>query len=357
GIDPLLLIDRYGADALRFALVREVAGAGQDIRLDYDRRSDTSATVEASRNFANKLWNATRYSLMNLGGETPASLGEPQPWELASEDRWILSRLVRTSGLAAELYGAYRLGEVARLLYEFAWNDLCDHYIEWSKPRLGGGDSAAQRGARSVLAHCLEAVLVMLHPLMPHLTEELWHALSGADASTFLALQAWPEPSPEWLDDDHEAAFQFGIEAVRAIRNLRALSGVKPGEKLPVGLYTSRAERQAFLAANQEKISRLVGASQFHWQDDPLPGQLLGIVDSEAQVGITVPQQSLDSLRSRLEKDLARAEKEIQGLAGRLANPNFAGKAPAEVVVECQANLREAEARAALARRRLQDLR
>jgi valyl-tRNA synthetase len=356
GIDPLLLIERYGADALRFALVREVAGAGQDIRLDYDRKSDTSATVEAARNFANKLFNATRFALMNLGGETPASLGEPVPAELESEDRWILSRLTRTSTQAAELYGSYRLGEAAKLLYEFAWNDLCDHYIEWAKPRLFGDDQAARTAARRVLARSLEALLVMLHPLMPHLSEDLWHAVTVAEASEFLALQRWPQPDPAWLDASHEGAFQFGIDAVRAIRNLRALSGVKPSEKLPIGIHTPTAARQDFVIANQGKISRLVGASELHWEAEPSAGQLLGIVDSDAQVGLTVPQQSLDALRERLQKDLAKVEKEIAGLAGRLANPNFAGKAPPEVVAECQANLAEAQAQAELVRGRLGEL-
>ena len=356
GIDPLLLIERYGADALRFALVREVAGAGQDIRLDYDRKTDTSATVEAARNFANKLFNATRFALMNLGGETPASLGEPVLNELESEDRWILSRLVRTSSQCAELYGSYRLGEAAKLLYEFAWNDLCDQYIEWAKPRLFGDEQAARNTARQVLAHSLESLLVMLHPLMPHLSEDLWHAVTGAEATEFLALQRWPQPNQQWLDPSHESAFQFGIDAVRAIRNLRALSGVKPAEKLPIGIHTPTAARQDFVIANQDKISRLVGASELHWEAEPTAGQLLGIVDSDAQVGLTVPQQSLDALRERLQKDLAKVEKEIAGLQGRLANPNFAGKAPAEVVAECQANLAEARAQAELLRGRLGEL-
>ncbi len=356
GIDPLLLIERYGADALRFALVREVAGAGQDIRLDYDRKTDTSATVEAARNFANKLFNATRFALMNLGGETPASLGEPVPAQLESEDRWILSRLTRISTQAAELYGSYRLGEAAKLLYEFAWNDLCDQYIEWAKPRLFGDDEAARTTARRVLARSLEALLVMLHPLMPHLSEDLWHAVTGAEASEFLALQRWPQPDPAWLDVSHEGAFQFGIDAVRAIRNLRALSGVKPSEKLPIGIHTPTAARQDFVIANQDKISRLVGASELHWEAEPTAGQLLGIVDSDAQVGISVPQQSLDALRERLQKDLAKVEKEIAGLQGRLANPNFAGKAPPEVVAECHANLVEAQAQAELVRGRLGEL-
>jgi valyl-tRNA synthetase len=356
GIDPLRLIDRYGADALRFALVREVAGAGQDIRLDYDRSDDSSVTVEAARNFATKLWNATRFALLNLDGATPAALGRPDPEALDSEDRWILSRLVRTATEAAELYGAYRLGEAAKLLYEFAWNDLCDQSIEWAKPRLSGEDPVARHTARQVLACSLEALLVMLHPLMPHLTEELWHALGGAPDDTYLALQPWPRLDPTWVDEDHEAAFQFGIDAVRAIRNLRALSRVKPAEKLSVGIHTANPARQAFVAANHEKIARLVGASALHWEASPSPGQLLGLVDSDAQVGLAVPAHNLEALRARLQKDLARTEKEIAGLRGRLANPSFAGKAPPEVVADCRANLTEAEAQAALTRQRLADL-
>ncbi len=242
------------------------------------------------------------------------------------------------------------------MLYEFAWNDLCDQYIEWAKPRLFGDDGVSRIAARRVLAHSLEALLVMLHPLMPHLSEDLWHAVTGAEATEFLALQRWPQPEPAWLDPSHESAFQFGIDAVRAIRNLRALSGVKPSEKLPIGIHTPTTARQDFVIANQGKITRLVGASELHWEAEPTRGQQLGIVDSDAQVGLTVPQQSLEALRERLRKDLAKVEKEIADLAGRLANPNFAGKAPPEVVAECQANLAEAEAQAEMLRGRLGEL-
>ena len=356
GIDPLRLIDRYGADALRFAMVREVAGAGQDIRLDYDRSDDSSATVEAARNFATKLWNATRFALLHLDGATPETLGQPDPDALESEDRWILSRLVRTAHQAAELYGSYRLGEAAKLLYEFAWNDLCDQSIEWAKPRLTGDEPAARHTARQVLACSLESLLVMLHPLMPHLTETLWHALGGAPDDTFLALQPWPRLDAAWVDEDHESAFQFGIDAVRAIRNLRALSGVKPSEKLSVGIHSVKPERQAFVMANHDKIARLVGASELHWESTPSPGQLLGLVDSDAQVGLAVPASNLEALRTRLQKDLARIDKDIAGLSSRLANPNFAHKAPPEVVADCRANLAEAEAQATLTRQRLADL-
>ena len=375
GIDPLLLIERYGTDALRFALVREVAGAGQDIRLDYDRKSDTSATVEASRNFANKLWNATRFALMNLGGETPASLGEPDPAALQLADRWILSRLARVNRETAERYGSYGLGEAAKGLYEFAWNEVCDWYVELSKRRLqvpadleGAAREAAladQRTARQVLAKVLSELLLMLHPLMPHLSEELWHGLSGEPAETFLALQRWPAVAEAALDDALEASFAELIEAIRVVRNLRAVAGLKPAQPAPVQFVTGRGALAQLLREATADITALTRAGSVAVLDPDAAeaartggGQrALAGVSGELQVLLPIDGLvDLDALRGRLEKDLAKADKEIKGLAGRLANPNFADKAPPEVVAECRANLAEAEAQAALARRRLADL-
>jgi len=368
GIDPLLLIERYGADALRFALVREVAGAGQDIRLDYDRKSDTSATVEASRNFANKLWNVTRFALMNLGGETPASLGEPDPAALQLADRWILSRLARVNRETAERYGNYGLGEAAKGLYEFAWNEVCDWYVELIKRRLNPGENpspaalADQRTARAVLAKVLGELLVMLHPLMPHLSEELWHGLTGQPESSFLALQSWPALDQAALDDQLEAQFVELIEAIRVVRNLRALAGLKPSQSAPVSFVTGRAELAALLQEASPDITALTRAesvavlSPEQAEAAPAAKALAG-VSGELQVLLPIEGLvDLDALRGRLEKDIAKADREIKGLAGRLANPNFADKAPPEVVLECKANLAEAEAQADLARRRLGDL-
>ena len=368
GIDPLLLIDRYGADALRFALVREVAGAGQDIRLDYDRKSDTSATVEASRNFANKLWNVTRFALMNLGGETPASLGEPDPAALQLADRWILSRLARVNRDSAERYGSYGLGEAAKGLYEFAWNEVCDWYVELIKRRLNPGENpsaealADQRTARQVLAKALNELLVMLHPLMPHLSEELWHGLNGEPEETFLALQPWPTLDVSALDDDLEASFADLIEAIRVVRNLRAVAGLKPSQSVPVRFVTGRSALASVLRAATADITALTRAERVEVLDpaaaeaNPAAKALAG-VSGELQVLLPIDGLvDLDALRGRLEKDIAKAEKEIKGLSGRLSNPNFASKAPPEVVAECQANLAEAEAQAELARKRLADL-
>ncbi|MFM1798062.1 MAG: hypothetical protein RLZZ117_340, partial [Cyanobacteriota bacterium] len=369
GIDPLLLIDRYGADALRFALVREVAGAGQDIRLDYDRKSDTSATVEASRNFANKLWNVTRFALMNLDGETPASLGEPDPAALQLADRWILSRLARVNRETTERYGNYGLGEAAKGLYEFAWNEVCDWYVELIKRRLqvpaeleGAAREAAladQRTARQVLAKALNELLVMLQPLMPHLTEELWHGLTGAGEETFLALQPWPQVDEAALNDELESSFADLIEAIRVVRNLRAVAGLKPSQSVPVRFVTGRSALASVLSAATADITALTRAERVEVLDpaaaeaNPATKALAG-VSGELQVLLPIEGLvDLEALRGRLEKDIAKADKEIKGLAGRLANPNFADKAPPEVVAECKANLAEAEAQAELARKRL----
>ncbi|MFM1798796.1 MAG: hypothetical protein RLZZ117_1074 [Cyanobacteriota bacterium] len=388
GIDPLLLIDRYGTDALRFALVREVAGAGQDIRLDYDRKRDTSATVEAARNFANKLFNATRFALMNLGGETPASLGAPDPATLEREgrplrlaDRWILSRLARVNRETAERYSAYGLGEAAKGLWEFAWNEVCDWTLELSKRRLqvpseleGEARAAAladQRTARQVLAKVLSELLVMLHPLLPHITEELWHGLTGAPEETFVALTPWPAIDEAALDDGLESAFAELIEAIRVVRNLRAVAGLKPSQAAPVRFITGRPELAALLEDATADITALTrAASVAVWSQEKAARaarerateegageRVLAGVCGELQV--VLPLEGLvdvEALRGRLEKDLAKAEKEIGGLQGRLANPNFADKAPPEVVAECRANLVEAQTQASLARQRLAEL-
>jgi len=376
GIDPLLLIERYGADALRFALVREVAGAGQDIRLDYDRKSDSSGTVEAARNFANKLWNVTRFALMNLDGETPASLGEPDPAALQLADRWILSRLARVNRETADRYGSYGLGEAAKGLYEFAWNEVCDWYVELIKRRLQvNGDlsgaaleaaQADQRTARQVLAKVLGELLIMLHPLMSHLSEELWHGLTGESSDTFLALQSWPQLDVAALDDNLESSFAELIEAIRVVRNLRAVAGLKPSQSAPVQFVSGRPELGALLSEATADITALTRAAAVtvltpaQADAERAAGsaqRALAGVSGELQVLLPIEDLvDLDALRARLDKDIAKADKEIAGLSGRLANPNFAGKAPPEVVAECRANLAEAQAQAQLARQRLADL-
>lgn len=193
GIDPLILIDKYGTDALRYTLIREVAGAGQDIRLEYNRKTDESTSVEASRNFANKLWNASRFVLMNLNGQTPEQLGQPAIADLELADRWILSRYHRLVQQTRNQVDAYGLGEASKGLYEFIWGDFCDWYIELVKPRLRQEDTTSQRVAQQTLAYVLEGTLKLFHPFMPHITEEIWQTLTQPTSEQYLASQPYPE--------------------------------------------------------------------------------------------------------------------------------------------------------------------
>ncbi len=368
GIDPLLLIDRYGTDALRFALVREVAGAGQDIRLDYDRKTDTSATVEAARNFANKLWNATRFALINLPNDRPESIGSIEPSSLQLSDHWILSRLARVNRETAERYGNYGLGEVAKGLYEFAWNDFCDWYLELIKRRLNPRESLTQAElvdqqiARKVLVKVLSDLLVMLHPLMPHLTEELWHGLTGAPEESLLALQPWPDVENRYLDDELELSFSEVFESIRLVRNLRAVAGLKPSQSVPVCFITGKKALAETLQKAKTDIQFLTRANEFEVIDPQIASEKPSVKALAGVIGdlqVLLPIEGLvdlGALRVRLEKDVAKADKEISDFSNRLANPNFAKKAPANVVAECRLKLADAETQAALARQRLTDL-
>lgn len=368
GIDPLLLIDKYGTDALRFALVREVAGAGQDIRLDFDRKNQTSATVEASRNFANKLWNATRFALINLEDQDYENLEKYDSSKLQLSDKWILSRLARVNRETANRYENYALGEAAKGLYEFAWNDFCDWYLELIKRRLNNSENLSsdelldQKIAKSVLYKVLSDLLIMLHPLMPHLTEELWHGLTGLAEDQFLALQPWPKLNEQDLNIDLESSFFDLFASIRLIRNLRAVAGLKPSQKVPVMLVSGKEVLQNTLKTSINDIAVLTKAKEVQILS-PEQAKLLppmkALAGVSGELEVVLPIEGLvdiASLRSRLEKDLNKAQKEIESLSGRLANKNFVGKAPKEVVEECRANLTESEAQVRLVKERLMGL-
>jgi len=264
GIDPLLLINKYGTDALRYTLVREVAGAGQDIRLEYNRKTDESASVEASRNFTNKLWNASRFVMMNLGGQSPEQLGKPDETALELSDRWILSRYNQVLKQTRHHLDNYGLGEAAKGLYEFIWGDFCDWYIELVKSRLQQSGSSSCRVAQQTLAHVLEGTLRLLHPFMPHITEELWQTLmqqaaqnNGSSGTDCLALQLYPEVNESLVNSDLEQDFELLIGTIRTIRNLRAEADVKPGAKIKTILETESDRERQILTAGQAYIQDL----------------------------------------------------------------------------------------------------
>ena len=365
GIDPLLLIEKYGTDALRFALVREVAGAGQDIRLDYDRQKKTSITVESARNFANKLWNATRFALINLGKEKPNNFDDLNANMLHLSDQWILSKLVRLNMQISKKYENYELGEVSKSLYEFIWNDFCDWYLELIKRRLNPSDKSSpiflrdQLVVRKVLFKVLNDLFVMLHPLMPHLTEELWHALRSFSDDKLLALQSWPNIEENYLNDDLEKSYSELFLSIRLVRNLRAEAGLKPSQKVPVRFITPKDNLQTILNKAKDDIQFLAKASEVSVlspsDNRDLPDvKALASVSGELEVVLPIEGLvDIDSLRSRLEKDLNKAEKDISLLSNRLANPNFTKKAPLDIINECRRNLFNAESQAELVRSRL----
>ena len=358
GIDPLLLIDKYGTDALRYTLVKEVAGAGQNIRLEYNRKTDESASVEASRNFTNKLWNAARFVMMNLDGQTPQQLGQPIG-ALEVSDRWILSRFHQVVRQTIDYIDNYGLGEAAKGLYDFIWGDFCDWYIELIKSRLQKNAAAPSRlVALKTLSYVLEGILKLLHPFMPHITEEIWHTLTLALSGQTLALQAYPEADPTLIDPELEQQFELLIGTIRTIRNLRAEADIKLGVKVTAILHsTSNRERQ-ILTTGQSYIQDLAKVESLTITDvDPeIEPVIAGVVGT---VQVLIPLAGVIdvvALRAKLEKSLSKAEAEAKSLTERLENPKFVDKAPPEVVKGARDTLEEAERQAEILRDRLQHL-
>jgi len=347
GIDPILLIDKYGSDALRFALIREVAGAGQDIRLDFDRKKDTSSTVEASRNFANKLWNATKFVLINKTSNNNYSLNESDENSLELCDKWILSKLNQVNIKVAALLKEYKLGESAKLLYEFTWNDFCDWYVEFAKQRFNNKETSNRQLSEKVLIKVLNDILVMIHPFMPHITEELWHVLQLKSDKELLSLQKWPTQENKFVDNKLDNSFQQLFEIIRLIRNLRAELGLKPSEKVPVYLISDNDELIDFLKILVDDIQTLTKSSEvFIFKPNAVDKKefaksFSGII---SDLEVYLPFQdfvNMDALKERLNKDLKKVTIELDNLNKRLSNKNFVDKAPKDIVDECRFKLNE----------------
>jgi len=352
GIDPLELIDRYGADATRMGLLL-MAAKGQDIRFSDER-------MEASRLFCNKLWNASRFVLMNLGERPVAVRSLPpdrQSWRLA--DRWIVSRLGSAIERVNAALGEYTFDDAAQAIYDFVWSEYCDWYVELAKPRLNAGGEDADR-VRSLLAFVLEASLRLLHPFQPFVTEEIWQVLKGhalEDDSLGPALMVSPYPRVEEAPRDESAEGEFGrlMEIVRAVRNLRAEAAVAAGSRVkcllvpvdecspPEGLeeaasFLARADLAFAVRGDvpQPAFSSVAGGYEVY-----LP--LAGLVDVEKET-------------ARLEAEIASAEKEIARSQAKLSNEQFLSKAPAEIVEKERRILAEVQERRDLAASRLSAL-
>ncbi|WP_041622792.1 valine--tRNA ligase [Oscillatoria nigro-viridis] len=358
GIDPLLLIGKYGTDALRYTLVKEVVGAGQNIRMEYDRKTDESKSVEASRNFTNKLWNAARFVMMNLEGQTPQQLGIPSVESgLELCDRWILSRYNQVVQQSRNYLENYGLGEAAKGLYEFIWGDFCDWYIELVKSRLQkDAEPNSKKAAQQTFAFVLEGILKLLHPFMPHITEEIWHTLTQTVDGECLALQAYPEAELSLIDAELEQQFELLFGTIRTIRNLRADADIKPSVKVRAILQSeSEKERQIIsdggvYIQDLAKVEHLTVTASL---DADLGQTIAGVVGT---VQVLIPLAGvvdLAALRAKLEKKLSKVEAEIKHTAARLTNQKFVDKATPDVVQGARDALAEAEKQAEILRDRL----
>ena len=347
GIDPLLLIDKYGSDALRFALLREVAGAGQDIRLDFDRKENTSSTVEASRNFANKLWNATKFVLINKTFSENCSLNESDEKYLELSDKWILSKLNQLNTKVSNLLLEYKLGESAKLLYEFAWNDFCDWYVEFAKQKFNNKESHNRKISEKILIKVLTDVLVMMHPFMPHITEELWHKLQKKPDQILLSLQKWPVLEKKYINSQIDKSFQELFEIIRLIRNLRVELGLKPSQLVPVYLISDNVQLTNFLKTLIVDIKTFTKSSEviickFKDIDKNNFAQSFSGIIGDLEVYLPFNDfVNIEALKDRLTKDLKKVNSDIETLNKRISNKNFIDKAPKEIVDECFGKLKE----------------
>ena len=327
GIDPLEIADKFGADALRFNLVTGNS-PGNDVRFYTER-------CEAMRNFANKIWNASRFLKMNL---TIDCCQLPDHLEL--EDKWILSRLNRCIPEVTENMDRYELGVAAQKIYDFIWDDYCDWYIEFTKARLQGKDPAAKEQAQQVLCYVLTQMLKLLHPFMPFITEEIWQALprqAGCEAD-FLMLDQWPKADPALDFPEEEKAIDLIIEATRAVRTRRSEMNVPPSKKAQLTIAT--AEQESF-TLGIPLLKRLAYASDVA----VVPVEQAGSTAEMAQKGLVevithaarifLPLAELVDMekeKARVEKELKKNSAELEKLNTKLNNPGFVNKAPEHVV-------------------------
>jgi valyl-tRNA synthetase len=326
-MDPLDLIDSYGADALRFALTTGNS-PGNDMRLNESR-------MEASRNFANKLWNAARFVLTNLDKADSAGPWAWPPTPAHLEDRWVLSRLNQVAAQVQRFMEEYQFGEAQRVVHDFLWSEYCDWYLEMSKVRLRAGDVSPL----PFLAYVLERVLRLLHPFMPFITEELWQSLVGhlpeePGRPDALIVAAYPEADAGLLDQDAESAIGAVVEAVRAIRNLRAEFRIDSSRKIEATIDAPSVAEA--IRGEDGAIRALAQVEPLRFGPDGSPagaGQEVSLVLSMGTV--TVPLGGLVDLaaeRERLSAELEQIAANLGRLSSRLDDEQFLSKAPEEVV-------------------------
>jgi valyl-tRNA synthetase len=328
-------IPAYGADALRFTFAA-LSTHGRTLNFDLKR-------AEGYRSFCNKLWNATRFVLMNCEGHD-TGLDAARPVEMSAVDRWIVSRLQRTERAFADALAEYRFDVAARAVYEFVWDEYCDWYVELAKVQIAGGDEARQRATRRTLIRVLEATLRLAHPVIPFITEELWQKvapLAGKSGESIM-VAPFPQADDSRIDEPAEREVAMLMEVVNAARNLRSTMGLAPGAKVPMYLAESAPE----LRAHEAAISALARLSDLRFVD-ALPAEDAPV--SITRVGKVMLHVEVDrgAECARLTKELERLDAEITSARGRLGNAAFVEKAPKSVVDEMRQRLADREAKQA----------
>jgi len=326
GVDPLDLMEHYGADGMRFGLMLQVTG-NQDIKFAEDK-------LLSSRNFANKIWNASRFVLMNLDGYEP---GAPEPQTVA--DSWILSRLADLSARVDEGLDSYEFGETARSLYDFFWSEYCDWYIELAKDRLSAGDAHQRLAVQRTLVFVLDRALRLLHPMMPFVTEAIWRNLPlGSDESApSLMIAEWPDSSAlaAFADPGAESSIAVVQDIVVAIRAVRARYGVSP--RVALDVVVKAPEHELLLLEGESGLVRsLAGVGSLIFSptaEKPAHSAVAAAGNLEIYVPL-VGLVDFDAERDRLSKEREKSATELERLEKKLNNPGFLAKAAPEIVVK-----------------------
>jgi valyl-tRNA synthetase len=365
GLDPVALNQEYGTDAMRFCLA-SMAAPGTDIVLSEDR-------LASARNFANKIWNASRFVFGNLekvdlGGVSLEELAAPEipakaPYAAGGGvsliDGWLFARLAATISLVNEALQNYRFHEAAQDVYQFFWGDFCDWYIEWVKPELQSAEKARAVAAWRNLFAALHAALRLLHPFMPFITEELWHQLPQRAGAKSIALDAFPEAPTEWKNDEALDQFSLIQDVIKELRNIRAEMKLEPKKKVAAEFSSSDEQARRAMESSREGILRLAALLELKVSADRLP-QSGGAVRSTARfdVRIAYVAESIDveAQEARLRKQIEALEKAIAAKEKQLADDTFRSRAPAKVVRGLEATLAEQTTELRKLRSRLEEL-
>jgi valyl-tRNA synthetase len=323
--DPLDVITNYGADALRFTIV-SLAPPGEDVRYAVEK-------TDLGRHFANKIWNAARFVLMNVGDDAVEPLPSLTADALSLPDRWILSRLQSVIADVRAAFDAYRFNDAALTLYQFIWHEYCDWYVELSKVALSGSDMAAKRRVAAVLVHVLEHALRLLHPFMPFVTEEIWQALPVAKPTDSIMVAPYPQADAARRDEGAETTISQLIEAVRSVRNIRSELGIPPGVSVNIHIAgDGGGERLRELESYMKVLARIQNIEWFGGSQRPT-GEPSALVEGVGEIFVTL-RGVVDraEVHKRLERDLAKLQKELTGVESKLSRADFVDKAPLEIV-------------------------